>query len=174
MIMPYKEDEFGKRGDGRARDTGDTWKEQEVTGEIVDKDTIRKVEAPTVKEIKFAQLINKGMDPMHAVRKVSTVGSNKIVGTRKAEEKHANELLKICQDKMLLDITVMAPKGLKKLEDLLDAKDVMVDKFGDEHTKPDNSTQLGAAKELVKLAMPAGSKGNNLSLVNSVITLVQE
>ena len=105
-----------KKTDYRKKDNENTWKETPQEVELVDKETINKVESPTARELRFAKLISKGIDPLKAVRQVSSVGSNKMDGVRKAEEKKANELLKICHNKMLLDISVMAPKGLKKLE----------------------------------------------------------
>ena len=166
----------GRRGknDYRVRDKEDTWKEDPVEGELVERDIINQVDAPTVKELRFAKLINKGTDPLHAVRQVSTVGSNKLEGTRKAEEKKSNELLKICQQKMLLDISKMAPKGLKKLEELLEAKKEVIDKFGDRQELNDPKVQLGAAKALVELAMPDGVSAHQPSLINTVIQIVSE
>jgi hypothetical protein len=95
--MPRKLNEFGKQGDGRVRDTEGTWVEAKddppmaespIVGEIVSV-------APTVKELRFAKLVNDGADPLHAVRQVSSVGSNKAVNVRKKEAKAANELPRV-------------------------------------------------------------------------------
>ena len=164
---------MGKK-DYRKKDTADTWKEEVVEGDVVDGQVVNQSDPPTVKEIRFANLISKGVDPLKAVRQVSTVGSNKMEGTRRAEEKKANELLKVCQEKMLLDITRMAPKGLKKLEKLLEAKKEVIDKFGDVRKLDDPKTQLGAAKELVGLGMPDGGVAKAPSLVGAVIQIINE
>lgn len=165
------------KNDYRKKDKEDTWKEKPIEGEVLEPDMGSdggKSKSPSVKEIRFAQLINKGTDPLKAVRQVSSVGSNKLTGTRKAEEKKANELLKTCQNKMLLDITKMAPKGLKKLEKLLNAKKEVVDKYGEIRKLDDPKTQLGAAKTLVDLGMPEGGANAAPSLVGAVIQIVNE
>jgi len=161
-----------KKTDYRKKDNENTWKETPQEVELVDKETINKVESPTARELRFAKLISKGIDPLKAVRQVSSVGSNKMDGVRKAEEKKANELLKICHNKMLLDISVMAPKGLKKLEKLLSAKKEVLDKFGDVRKLDDPKTQLGAAKVLVDLGMPDGGTTSQPSLVGAVIQII--
>jgi hypothetical protein len=160
--------------DYRKKDNTDTWKEKVIEGELMDEEVFNKKDSPTTKEIRFAKLINDGVDPLKAVRKVSTVGSNKLEGIRKAEEKKANEMLKICQNKMLLDISAMAPKGLKKLEKLLNAKKEIIDKFGDVRKLDDPKTQLGAAKILVGLGMPEESASTQPSLIGAVIQVINE
>jgi hypothetical protein len=74
---------------------------------------------------------------------------------------------------MLLDISAMAPKGLKKLEELLNAKKEVIDKWGDKQELVDNATQLQAAKKLVDLAMPQNREEEQQgSLVGAVIQIV--
>ena len=162
-------------GDFRKRDDEGTWKEQEVVGEIVDPQLARSKEAPTSKEIKFARLVGKGVDPVDAVKDVANVRPGDLSkDARLARERKANQMLKICQDKMLLNIATMAPKGLKKLEELLEAKREVIDKFGDIRKLEDNQVQLKAASKLVDLGMPDEKTKGHQSLIGAVISIIHD
>ena len=162
-------------GDFRKRDTEDTWTEQEVEGEIVDPKLARQKEAPTVKEIRFAKLVSKGEDPVKAAQQVAPIRKGDLSkNARMAREKKANEMLKICQDKMLLNISTLAPKGLKKLEELLEAKKEVLDKHGDIIELKDNQVQLKSATKLVDLGMPDEKTKGHQSLIGAVITIINE
>jgi len=162
-------------GDFRKRDTEDTWKEQEIEGEIVNPQLATQKKPPTVKEIRFAKMVSKGEDPVKALQSTSPVRAGDLSkDARRAREKKANEMLKICQDKMLLNISSMAPKGLKKLEELLEAKKQTLDKHGDVHEFRDNQVQLKAATKLVDLGMPDEKVKGQQSLIGAVITITNE
>lgn len=132
--------------------------EQILEGEVMEKKPV------TLRTVRFAQRVAKGIDPVTAVKQITKVGQNKPPGEQlPAQKKEAVRLLKECQDQMLLDLTGMAPKGMAKLEELLEAKDPVYFQGREVGEKPNHSAQFQAAKMLVEMAEPdKGQKGTSL------------
>ena len=143
-----------------------------ITGEIVDKEMIKANKKATLQEVRFAALVNSGTDPVYAAKRVSTVGQKVDPGSKMARlRQKASSLISQCQDKMLINLSSMAPKGLKKLEELLEAKKEVLDhKTGEILELRDNQVQFQAAKTLATMVQ-AETKDQGPSLVGMVIQI---
>lgn len=150
--------------------------EEEVfEGELyVDHDREARKKLPTAREFKFAKLIGEGMDPEEAMKAVSNIGLNggSYMKRKDLVRSTTNQLLKSCQEKMLLDLTTIVPKAMKKMEQLLDAKDPILWHGEVVGEKDALETQRKTATTLIGLAQPK-EKDTVPSLVQAVIQINQ-
>lgn len=143
-----------------------------ITGEIVDPETIKEHTKATLQEVRFAALVNRGDDPVYAAKRVSSVSRRVDPGKKmSALRNKASSLIRQCQDKMLINLSSMAPKGLKKLEELMEAKKEVLDhKTGEILQLRDNQVQFQAAKTLATMVQ-SEVKDQSPSLVGMVIQI---
>jgi hypothetical protein len=145
---------------------------KEFSGELMEEGFKKPQAKPTLTEMRFAAMVSGGTDPVHAARHITSSGKNSMYPERSQKHTAAN-LLKKCQEKMLLDFSKMAPKATKKLEELLDAKDEVYFKGEVVGMRENRSVQLKAAQAIVDHVKPEKKKQGGVSLVGAVIKFIE-
>ncbi len=129
-----------------------------VPGEPVKSEIVQAKDIPkraSLREVRFAALLNQGMDPNEAACKTVPINAeNGYTRDRRKIEKVAARLLKACQDKLLIDISKAAPKAMKKMEQLLEAKEKVYFQGEEVAEKPALEIQRKVASQLVSWAQP--------------------
>lgn len=142
-----------------------------ISGEVMDR-IPEKPKPPTLEETRFAIRVSDGEDPLNVVRALSKVGRGMPNATQKQKAKAA-DLLKKCQEKMILDLSHLTPKATDKLAELLEAKDEVYyrgELVGEKHNR---QVQLKAAQAIIDNVKPDKKKEFGVSLFGSVVKMIE-
>lgn len=133
----------------------------------------------TAEEVAVMQAVEKGDNPIEVTKDLILESKEIDLITEKElhskAKKKADALLKSLQTKFVLDVTMVAPKALGKMVELMDAKEPVYHNGLKVDDKAALSVQKDAAKTILNLAKPANEKDSGGGmLANAVININNE
>jgi len=124
----------------------------------------------TKQMLKFAQLLDKGFSPEEAARRTLYKGTQSLSRSKQFYQDKSLDLLRKCQEAMLIDVSQLVPKATQKIAELLEAKDPVYYKGEEVGEKPNHNVQLRAAEKIVDMVKPS-KEDSRPSLIQQVIQI---
>jgi len=125
----------------------------------------------TKEMVKFAKLLDEGMSPEEAARRVTIKSTKTSMSKPKSYYVDKSiDLIRKCHEAFLVDMSKLVPRASQKLAELLEAEDPVYYQGEEVGTRPNYNVQLRAAEKIVESIKPA-KEDTRPSLIQQVIQI---